>query len=102
MRTSFFYQCLFSKLTANPFLADNELEGIIIKNVTQLEVIGAKDCLTLIENAFRSNGIGGNTSVYEDSSLVIQFEMIKVCDFLQWGDLSGSSNNLLSAAEVEA
>eukprot|EP00794_Sanderia_malayensis_P007783 gene7783-8628_t len=64
-----------------PILADNEFEGIIMKNTTQLEVRGAKDCLTLIENTLRSAGIGlteDSGSNYEDSTLVFQFEMTKM------------------------
>ncbi len=54
-----------------------------MKNVTQLEVRGAKDCLTLLENALRNAGIGLKETAadYDDSSLIIQFEMTKVFFF---------------------
>ena len=71
----------FLFLTGSPSLADNEFEGVIMKNVIQLEVRGAKDCLTLLESALKRSGIGTDETGtdYEESTLLIQFEMTKVC-----------------------
>ena len=62
-------------------MVENELEGVLLQNCVELEVIGAKDCLNMIELAM------GKTSFMEEenststgsTTLLIQFE---VCEML--------------------
>ena len=61
-------------------MAENEIEGTILKNVVQLEVIGAKDYLSMVEAALSKTSFweeenSGNT---ENATLLIQLEVYLV------------------------
>ena len=63
-----------------PCMYENELEGIIFKNVIQLEIAGIKDCLTMLETALKHPAVWNqeNSGPSEDSTMLIQFEVTKV------------------------
>ncbi|XP_065069980.1 coiled-coil domain-containing protein 78-like [Rhopilema esculentum] len=56
---------------------ENEFEGLQLKNVIELEVIGTKDCSIMIEGSLEKVGLleEEDLSDKEDSTLMIQFQM---------------------------
>ena len=64
-------------------MIESELEGTVLANCVQLEVIGAKDCMTMVEAALIKTPFfqEENSSFAESRTLLIQFE---VCRFNQF------------------
>ena len=73
-------QYIFNDFLESPSLYENEIEGIIFKNVIQLEIAGIKDCLTMLETALKHPAVWNqeNSGPSEDSTMLIQFEVTKV------------------------
>ena len=57
---------------------ENELDGLQLKNVIELEVIGTRDCSTMIERSLEKVGLldEEDLSNNEDLTLMVQFQVI--------------------------
>lgn len=54
------------------------MEGTILKNVVQLEVVGAKDCLTMAETSLSKTSFwqdGEKERMDDHSTIIIQFQV---------------------------
>ena len=62
-----------------PCVVENHLEGTVLKNCVQLEVVGAKDCLNMIEASLSKTSFwqDENNPFTDSMTLLIQFEVWK-------------------------
>ena len=79
MDNAYLFQNICLMYLGGPCLVENELEGALLKNCVELEVIGAKDCLNMIEAAMgKTSFLEEESSTSGSTTLLIQFEVYEI------------------------